>query len=109
MFAVIRTGGKQYRVAPGDVVEIERLNTSGSKVAFAEVLAIGSDKEGEKALDIGTPLVKGAKVMGEVVALTRGPKLLSLKKRRRKNSRRRFGHRQDLVKVKITEIATKGA
>jgi len=101
MYAVIKTGGKQYRVAANDVLEIERLSgDAGSKVEFTEVLMVG---EGE-SVKVGKPLIAGAKVMAELVEQTRGPKLIAFKKRRRKNSRRKKGHRQDLTKVRITEI-----
>jgi len=101
MYAVIKTGGKQYRVAENDVVEIERLaGEAGAKVEFTEVLMVG---EGE-SVKVGKPLIAGAKVTGELVEQTRGPKLIAFKKRRRKNSRRKKGHRQDLSKVRITGI-----
>jgi len=100
MYAVIKTGGKQYRVAADDVITIEKIaGDAGSKVEFAEVLLIGGDNP-----KIGSPLVSGAKVVAELVEHTRGPKVISFKKRRRKNSRRKRGHRQDLVKVRITSI-----
>jgi large subunit ribosomal protein L21 len=101
MYAVIKTGGKQYRVAENDVVEIERLpGEAGAQVEFTEVLMVG---QGE-SVKFGMPLVAGAKVVGELVEQTRGPKLIAFKKRRRKNSRRKKGHRQDLSKVRITGI-----
>ena len=101
MFAVIKTGGKQYRVVPGDVLEIERLGgEAGQTIEFTEVLATGTDA-GTK---IGAPLVAGAKVTAELVGQTRGPKLIIFKKRRRQNSRRKNGHRQDLTKVKILSV-----
>ena len=95
MFAVIKTGGKQYRVAAEDVIEVEKLaGEPGDVVAFESVLMVG---EGESAT-IGTPMVEGATVAGEVVEQTRGPKVIAFKKRRRKNSRRKHGHRlQDQV------------
>ena len=100
MYAVIKTGGKQYRVAADDVITIEKIaGDAGSKVEFAEVLMIGGDTP-----KIGSPFISGAKVVGEFVESTRGPKVISFKKRRRKNSRRKRGHRQDLVKVRITSI-----
>jgi large subunit ribosomal protein L21 len=103
MFAVIKTGGKQYRVAPDDVLTIERLEgEAGGSVSFDQVLMIG---DGETTT-IGTPTVAGAQVAAEVVEQTRGPKIIILKKRRRKSSRRRQGHRQDLTTVRITEILT---
>ena len=101
MYAVIKTGGKQYRVAANDVLEIERLpGDAGAKVEFTEVLMVG---EGE-AVKVGKPLVAGAKVLAELVEQTRGPKLIAFKKRRRKNSRRKKGHRQDLSTIRITDI-----
>jgi len=101
MYAVIKTGGKQYRVAPDDVLTIEKIEgDAGSKVEFAEVLMIG----GPDAPKFGAPLVKGAKVVAELVEQTRGPKVIAFKKRRRKNSRRKRGHRQDLSKVRIKSI-----
>ncbi|HWP66215.1 MAG TPA: 50S ribosomal protein L21 [Candidatus Limnocylindria bacterium] len=101
-YAVIRTGGKQYRVAPGDVVRIERLGGDvGSAVEFTEVL-IAADDAG---IRVGRPLVDGARVRGEIVAQTRDRKVLVYKKKRRKNYRRRRGHRQYLTSVRVTEIA----
>lgn len=100
MYAVIRTGGKQYRVAKDDVILIERLDgDSGASLDF-EVLMVG----GDAGVKVGAPLVAGAKVTGELVEQTRGPKVIAFKKRRRKNSRRKRGHRQDLTKVRITSI-----
>jgi large subunit ribosomal protein L21 len=101
MYAVIKTGGKQYRVAANDVLEIEKLDgEAGGTLEFTDVLMVG---EGE-CVKVGTPLVAGAKVIAELVAQTRGPKLIAFKKRRRKNSRRKKGHRQDLTRVRITDI-----
>ena len=101
MYAVIKTGGKQYRVAKDDVLTIERLEgEAGAEVEFTEVLMIG----GNGTPKIGTPTVPGAQVTAELVEQTRGPKLIAFKKRRRKNSRRKRGHRQDLTKVRITNI-----
>jgi large subunit ribosomal protein L21 len=101
-YAVIRTGGKQYRVAPGDVVRIERLSGDvGSAVEFSEVL-IAADDAG---IRVGRPLVDGARVLGQIVAQTRDKKVLVYKKKRRKNYRRRRGHRQYLTSVRVTEIA----
>jgi large subunit ribosomal protein L21 len=105
MYAVIRTGGKQYRVAPDDVIEIERLAANaGDQIQFDEVLMVA----GDGGVAFGAPLVVGATVAGEVKALTRGPKLIIFKKRRRKHFRRKNGHRQDLMEVRITEILTEG-
>jgi large subunit ribosomal protein L21 len=101
MYAVIKTGGKQYRVAKDDVLEIERLTgDAGAKIEFTEVLMVG---EGA-SVKVGKPTVSGAKVTAELVEQTRGPKLIAFKKRRRKNSRRKKGHRQDLSMVRITGI-----
>lgn len=106
MFAVIKTGGKQYRVAADDVISVEKLSGEpGDVIAFESVLMVG---EGADAT-IGSPNVEGATVAGEVVEQTRGPKVIAFKKRRRKNSRRKKGHRQHLTMVKITEILTGGA
>jgi large subunit ribosomal protein L21 len=103
MYAVIKTGGKQYRVAKDDVLSVERLDAQpGDSISFDEVLMLGGT---DKAPTIGTPHVKGAKVTAEVIELNRGPKLIAFKKRRRKNSRRKKGHRQDLIKVRITGIS----
>jgi large subunit ribosomal protein L21 len=101
MYAVIKTGGKQYRVAPDDVLTVEKVEgDAGAKVEFAEVLMIG----GSDKLKLGTPLISGAKVIAELVEQTRGPKVIAFKKRRRKNSRRKRGHRQDLTTVRIKSI-----
>ncbi|MBN9259969.1 MAG: 50S ribosomal protein L21 [Hyphomicrobium sp.] len=102
MYAVIKTGGKQYRVAADDVLTVEKLaGEPGAKIEFGEVLMVGGNDTGVK---IGAPLVSGALVKAEVVEQGRGPKVIAFKKRRRKNSRRKRGHRQELTTVKITEI-----
>ncbi len=105
MFAVIRTGGKQYRVAAGDEITVEKLPAeAGQAVEFNEVLMLGGD-----APTIGTPLVDGAAVKAEVVEQTRGPKVVSFKKRRRKHGSKRLkGHRQHLTLVRVTEIVGGG-
>lgn len=104
MYAVIRTGGKQYRVAPDDVIEIEKVSgEAGEIVQFGEVLMLGGDKP-----EIGAPLISGASVAAEVIEQTRGRKLLVFKKKRRQNYRRKKGHRQLLTAVRITEILTGG-
>src|SRR2546428_338376 len=101
-YAVIRTGGKQYRVAPGDVLRIERLaGEVGAPVEFTEVLLAA----GDGALRVGTPLVEGACVRGQILAQGRARKILVFKKKRRKNYRRRRGHRQSITTVRVTEIA----
>ncbi len=97
MIAVIRTGGKQYTVSPDDTLTIERLEgEAGSKIEFTDVLMVG-----EK---VGIPTVAGAKVLASIVKQARGPHLIVFKKRRRQNSRRKNGHRQDLTIVKIEQI-----
>ncbi len=105
MFAVIRTGGKQYRVAPTDLVEVEKLSgNAGDAVAFGDVLMVG----GDDGVAVGSPTVAGATVSGEIVGQHRTAKILVFKKRRRQNSRRSHGHRQELTLVRITEILTDG-
>jgi large subunit ribosomal protein L21 len=97
MFAVIRTGGKQYKVSTGDVLDIERLpGDEGSMITFGEVLMAGSK--------VGAPTLQGASVMAEIVAQTRTAKVVAFKKKRRKNTHRKRGHRQHLTRVKITDI-----
>ncbi|MGE3832090.1 MAG: 50S ribosomal protein L21 [Parvibaculaceae bacterium] len=106
MYAVIKTGGKQYRVAANDTLKIEKLSgAAGDPVEFAEVLMVGNGD----SLEFGAPFVAGATVAGEIVGQVRGPKVIIFKKRRRKHYRRRNGHRQDLTHVRITEILTGGA
>ncbi|HKN27106.1 MAG TPA: 50S ribosomal protein L21 [Roseiarcus sp.] len=101
MFAVIKTGGKQYTVAADKQITIMSLpGEAGSQVVFNEVLAL-FDGETNR---VGAPHVAGASVVGEIVEQTRGPKVIAFKKRRRKNSKRKRGHRQDLTVVKITGI-----
>ena len=96
-FAVIQTGGKQYKVAKDDVIKVERLaGEAGSEIVLDQVLLVG-DK-------IGAPTVAGASVTAKVVAQARGPKIIIFKKRRRQNSRRKNGHRQDLTILRITDI-----
>ncbi len=105
MFAVIKTGGKQYKVAKDDVIVVEKLKgETGEVVAFDSVLMVGEGAE-TKA---GAPFVEGVCVAGEVVEQTRGAKVLVFKKKRRQNYRRTKGHRQDLTVVKITDILTDG-
>jgi len=105
MFAVIKTGGKQYRVAAEDVIRIDRVNGQpGEIVEFGEVLVVGGDTP-----QIGVPTVSGATVAGEVLQHTRGDKVIAFKKRRRKNSRRKRGYRHEFSVVRITEILTDGA
>ncbi len=104
MYAVIRTGGKQYRVAAEDVIEIERTGAEEGDIVEFPVLMVA----GEGNVEIGTPVIDGATVAGQVLALSRGPKIIVFKKKRRKHYRRKNGHRQDLMQVQITEILTGG-
>ncbi|MBI4703424.1 MAG: 50S ribosomal protein L21 [Deltaproteobacteria bacterium] len=101
MYAVIRTGGKQYRVAEGESVRLERLpGQPGEAVSFPEVLLVG----GAEGARVGRPLVEGARVEGTIVAQDRAKKIIVFKLRRRKNYRRKAGHRQQYTDVKITGI-----
>jgi len=104
MYAVIKTGGKQYRVAAEDVIEIERTGADEGDIVEFPVLMVA----GEGNVEIGTPVIDGATVAGQVLALSRGPKIIIFKKKRRKHYRRKNGHRQDLMQVQITEILTGG-
>jgi large subunit ribosomal protein L21 len=105
MFAVIKTGGKQYRVAADDKLKVERIDGEpGQIIQFSEVLVVGGD-----AVTLGTPTVAGASVAAAVIEQSRHPKVIAFKKRRRKNSRRKRGHRQEYTLVQITEILTGGA
>jgi large subunit ribosomal protein L21 len=105
MFAVIKTGGKQYRVATNDLLKVDKIRGEpGEIVEFGEVLVVGGD-----SAVLGTPTVAGATVAAEVLDQTRGAKVIAFKKRRRKNSRRKRGHRQEFTLVRITEILTDGA
>ena len=104
MFAVFKTGGKQYRVAAEDVLKIEKVKGEpGEIVEFGEVLVVGGDN-----VTLGAPTVAGAMVAAEVLDQARGPKIIAFKKRRRKNSRRKIGHRQEFTLIRITEILTDG-
>ncbi len=105
MFAVIKTGGKQYKVAAEDEIVVMTLpGEAGTTVTFDDVLSFSDGGSTE----VGTPFVPGARVAAEIVEHKRGPKVIAFKKRRRKNSRRKRGHRQDLTVVRITEIVTAG-
>jgi len=104
MFAVIRAGGKQYKVAEDQVLQVEGISGEpGTIVQIGEVVMLG----GEKPL-LGNPMVAGASVAAEIIEHVRGPKVIAFKKRRRKNSRRKRGHRQEYTLVRITEILTDG-
>lgn len=105
MFAVIKTGGKQYKVAPSDLIEVATVaGEAGDVVTFEEVLLHG----GEDGTVLGSPIVSGVAVAGEIVGQKRGARILVFKKRRRQNSKRSRGHRQDFTLVRITEILTDG-
>ncbi len=104
MFAVIKTGGKQYRVAPDDVLTIGKIEGQvGTIVQFGEVLVLGADSP-----VLGAPTVAGASVAAEVLDHKRGPKVIAFKKRRRKNSRRKRGYRDELTMIRVTEILADG-
>lgn len=105
MFAVIKTGGKQYRVAADQEIVVEKLDAdAGDTFVFGEVLMIG---EGDK-VDMGAPLISGAQVVGEVVEQRRGAKVITFKKKPRNTYRRKLGHRQQETVIRITEILAKG-
>lgn len=103
MYAVIQTGGKQYRVTKGDVLDIERLtgvSTDSPEVTFDDVLMVGADDD----VKVGAPTVDGAKVTAKLLAEVRGPKITVFKFKRRKQYRRKTGHRQDLHRIRIENI-----
>ncbi len=106
MFAVIRTGGKQYKVSQGDIILVEKLaGAAGDQIQFEDVLMLG----GEGDAQVGTPLVDGASVAAEILEQTRAAKITVFKKKRRKNYRRKKGHRQYQTCLKVTDILTGGA
>ncbi len=105
MFAVIRTGGKQYRVTPNALLKVEKLDAEpGGTVTFSDVLAVG----GDGSLIIGSPVVAGASVAATVIAQDRLDKVIIFKKRRRQNSRRRNGHRQHVTVLRVASITADG-
>ena len=105
MFAVIKAGGKQYRVAEDQVLKVEGIKGEpGTIVQLGDVIMLGGDTP-----QLGSPMVAGASVAAEILSHGRGPKVIAFKKRRRKNSRRKRGHRQDFVLIRISEILTQGA
>jgi large subunit ribosomal protein L21 len=105
MFAVVKTGGKQYRVAKDDKILVESIKAEeGATVSLDEVMMIGENG----SVTVGTPLVKDAVVSAEVVSQTRGPKIIIFRRKRRKNHRRTQGHRQDLTLLRITGISLDG-
>ena len=102
MYAIIRTGGHQYRVAPGDTIEVEKLDGEpGSQVELGEVLMVSNDE----GVQVGTPLVKGAKVVATVLRQGKGKKLVVFKYKPKKRYRRKTGHRQSLTMLAIKEIS----
>ena len=103
MYAVIKTGGKQYRVSVGDVLAFEKIEgASGDAVSFDNVLMVADNDD----IKVGTPVVDGAKVNAEILAQTKGPKITVFKMTRRKGYRKKTGHRQKLTSLKITEIVS---
>ncbi len=106
MYAIIHTGGKQYRVAKNDVIQVEKLpGAAGETIDFGEVLMLGDGAEAT----VGAPLVDGARVRATILEQARGPKIIVFKKKRRKNYRRKKGHRQNLTVLRITDIVPAGA
>ena len=100
MYAVVRTGGKQHKVAPGDLIRVEKLpGEIGDKIELGEVLLTAGDD-----VRIGTPLVEGAKVVGTITDQARGPKIVVFKLKRRKNYRRKQGHRQSYTEIRVDGI-----
>ena len=105
-YAIVATGGKQYRVIPGMVLDIERLEgAAGDEVRLEEVLAVRK----ESGLKIGQPNLAGAVVKGQIISQPRGPKVINFKFKRRKGYHRKVGHRQELTRLKVLEIITNGA
>lgn len=103
MLAIIKTGGKQYKVKAGDKIKVEKLDgKEGSKVTFREVLFLGSDKD----VKIGTPFVKGAKVEGKILKTAKGKKVVGIKFKAKKRYKVKFGHRQMFTEVEIVKIAS---
>ena len=101
MYAIVRTGGHQYRVAPGDTIEVEKLDAEkGAQVELTEVLMVS----GDNGVQVGTPLVEGARVLATVVSQGKGEKLIVFKFKPKKRYRRKTGHRQSLTRIAITEI-----
>ena len=101
MFAIIRTGGKQYRVSEGDRIRVEKLaGDVGTELTFDEVLMLGGDK-----VSVGAPLVSGASVKAKIVAQDRAKKVIVFKYKRRKNYRKKYGHRQPFTEIEITGVS----
>jgi len=100
-YAIIKTGSKQYRVSAGDVIDVELLEgEKNSKIEFSEVLFLSDANQAQ----VGAPTIAGATVVGEVIDQVRGPKVIAYKYKKRKNYRRKVGHRQNYTRVKITEV-----
>ena len=103
-FAIIETGGKQYKVSTSNILKVEKLNVEkGKKVEFKKVLLVNDDK----TVEVGDPLISGAVVEGMLIENIKDKKIIVFKKRRRQNSRKRYGHRQPLSKIQITKILSK--
>ena len=100
MYAIIKTGGKQYRVAKDDIIQIEKINTEEKELVFDEVLAVKS----EDGIKVGTPVVEGAIVKAEVLEVAKAEKVIIYKYKSKKDYRRKQGHRQPFMRVKITSI-----
>ena len=101
MYAIIKTGGKQYRVSEGETLRVERLDVVDGKVSFDQVLLVGNGED----VKIGAPLVEGAKVEAEVLRESRAKKVIIFKKKRRKGYHKKQGHRQTFTEVKVTSIS----
>jgi len=102
MYAVIKTGAKQYKVSEGDVLAVEKIaGQAGDEVVFSDVLMVANEKE----IKVGTPFVEGAKVIGQIVGEKKGPKVIVYKMKRRKGYHKKTGHRQVLTSMKITKIS----
>lgn len=101
MLAIIKTGGKQYKVSEGDKIKVEKLEgEEGSKIIFSEVLFVGDDKN----IKVGTPFVSGAKVEGKIIKTAKGKKVVGIKFKAKKRYKVKFGHRQTMTEVEITKI-----
>lgn len=100
MYAIIETGGKQYRVEKGDILDVELLGASTGNVVFDKVMFLSQNSTSK----VGTPYVAGSKVQGEILCETKGPKVIAFKYKQRKNQRRKVGHRQKYSRVKIVDI-----
>lgn len=105
MYAIVETGSKQYRVAKGDVLDVERLDAQPGKAVKLDKVLLYSKA---KSVEIGTPYIKGAKVVCDVVSHFRAEKVIAFKYRRRKSSRSKKGHRQEMTRLKVSEIEVEG-